>query len=220
MPSATVRDSVARPGSGHVVAPYVTAWSAEVDPPHELVEVPGRGIAYTDESVTDRDSRGVLWFRTPFRPGQGRPVFGKVHPLRQRRAMRRLLCQVCAGPADRTADGVLWLLKDHREDWPGWPQGMGVTEPPVCLPCVRLSVRVCPALRRGAVAVRARRFPVAGVRGGLYAGRRRPVPVGEATVDFNDPAIRWVRAASLLRKLGDCTLIDPDELFEDKSCRS
>lgn len=159
---------------GRIVAPYVTSWSAEIDPPVELVEVPGRGIGYADETVTDRDSRGVLWFRTTHAPGQGRPLFGRVHPLRQRRAMRRLLCQVCGGPADRTEDGVLWLGRDHRDDWPGWPNRIAETEPPICVPCVRLSLRLCPALRRGAVAFRARQYPIVGVRGGLYAGGRNP----------------------------------------------
>ena len=192
-----------------VVAPYVTAWSEEKDPPYVVVERPGGGgIAYLDETFTDRDRNGVLWFRTPFRPGQGRPEFGRVHPLRQRRTMLRLLCQVCAGPADRTDDGVLWLLQDNRDDWPSWPHGMGVTEPPICLPCVRTSVRMCPALRRGAAAVRARSFPVAGVHGTLYRGTR-PVAVGAASVPLDDPTIRWVRAVSLIRELSDCTIL-PD----------
>lgn len=45
--------------------------------------------------------------------------------------MQRLLCNVCAQPADRSDDGVLWLLRDFRDDWPNWPQGMGAVEPPV-----------------------------------------------------------------------------------------
>jgi hypothetical protein len=184
------------------------------------VEVRGGGIAYADETLADRDRRGVLWYRTPFRLGVGQPVFGKVHPLRQRRAMSRLLCQVCAGPADRTEDGVLFLLKDHRRDWPGWPNSMGVTEPPVCLPCVRLSARVCPALRKGAVMVRAGRYEVAGVHGGLYAGGRTPRLVGEATVSFDNPAVRWLRAVSLVRELWDCALVELDELPEVNPCRT
>lgn len=218
-PSTTFHEPVAHStGSARVVAPYITAWSAEVEPPVTVVEVPGRGIGYADETMADRDSHGVLWYRTPFRLGQGRPVFGKVHPLRQRQTMRRLRCQVCAGPADHTSDGVLWLLKDHRGDWPGWPNAMGVTEPPVCLSCVRVSVRLCPALRQGAVAVRARRFPLSGVHGGLYAGGHTPVLVGDATVSYDNPAVRWVRAVSLARELRDCTIIEPDELPEPSPC--
>lgn len=38
--------SVTLPAPGRrVVAPYITAWSEENDPPHRLVEVPGGGIA-------------------------------------------------------------------------------------------------------------------------------------------------------------------------------
>lgn len=95
-----------------IIAPYITSWSAEQDLPYRLVERPGLGIGYTDESFGDRDAHGVLWQRAAVRHGVGRPEFGKVHPLRQRRAMRQLLCQVCAGPADRNYDGVLWLLRD------------------------------------------------------------------------------------------------------------
>lgn len=189
------------------VAPYITSWSMEKDLPCALVERPGGGIAYRDETVTDRDRYGVLWLRTLFRPGQGRPEFGKVHPLRQRRAMQRLLCQVCAGPADQTDDGVLWLLQDHREDWPSWPDGMAMTEPPICVPCIQLSLRLCPALRRGAAVVRAGSFAVAGVHGLLYRGGPELAVTGEATVAFEDPAIQWVRAASLVRQLRNCAIL-------------
>jgi hypothetical protein len=193
-----------------LIAPYVTAWSAEQDPPHELIALPGVGIAYADETMADRDRNGVLWNRTPSRPGQGCPDFGRVHPHRQRRAMLRLLCQVCAGPADHTDKGVLWLLKDHRADWPDWPNRMGVTEPPICLPCVRTSIYRCPALRKGAVTVRARHYPIAGVHGALHTGPRLAT-TDVVTVPLVDPTIRWVRAVSLVRELNECTV---DALYE------
>jgi len=197
--------------------PYITQWSEEREPESPLIERPGRGIGYLDESLADRDDRGVLWYRTPSRPGNGQPLFAKVHPLRQRRAMRRLLCNVCAKPADRTEDGVLWLLRDYRDDWSGWPENMGAIEPPVCLPCVRLSSRMCPALRKGAVAVRVRQAPIAGVRGALYRSGFGPVPeaVDEVTVAYEDPRVPWVRAINLVRELHGCTLVEVDEL-----CRS
>lgn len=132
--------------------------------------------------------------------------------------MLRLLCQVCGNPADRDDDGVLWLARDWRGDWPGWPNGMGENEPPICVPCVRLSLRLCPALRRGAVAFRARRFPVAGVRGARYAAG--PRFVGDVTVTFDDPAIRWVRAANVVRKLDDCTILALDKISERTPCPS
>jgi len=167
------------------------------------------GIGYADEMLADRDQHGVLWQRRLSRPCLGRPVFGQVHPVRQRRTMQRLLCSICAGPPDITEAGVLWLIRDYRDDWPGWPDGMGVTEPPVCLSCARYSVRACPALRMGYVAVRAGQSTVAGVYGARYqAGHPHPVAVEHTTVAFDDPAIRWIQAAQLVREITQCTIID------------
>jgi hypothetical protein len=187
-----------------VHVPYITTWTAEEPLPATLIERPWSGIGYADETLGDRDENGVLWQRMPSCPGQGRPQFGKVHPLRQRRAMRRLLCGVCGGPPDRTELGVLWLLRDHRDDWPGWPEGMAATEPPVCLPCARLSVRVCPALRAGHVPVRVGHSTVAGVYGIRY---QLGQGVDDAIVTFDDPAIRWTRATQLVRELTDCGIV-------------
>ena len=161
------------------------------------------------------DARGVLWQRPAVRHGVGKPEFGKVHPLRQRRAMRQLLCHVCAEPADQNDDGVLWLLRDYRDDWPGWPEGMACTEPPVCVPCVAVSLRLCPALRRGAVAVRVREFEVAGVRGALYRkGMFGPVAVEDVNLAYNAPDTRWVVASALIRELRGCVLVLPAQLAE------
>ena len=92
------------------------------------------GIAFADETAADRDSDGILWTRITSQPGCGRPQFAVIHSLRQRRAMRRLLCQVCGQPADRNPEGVLWLLPDYYRRHDGlqgcrhrpfriWPQG-------------------------------------------------------------------------------------------------
>ncbi|MPZ79794.1 MAG: hypothetical protein GEV28_05090 [Actinophytocola sp.] len=172
------------------------------------------GIGYSDEVLGDRDSRGVLWHTHASFPGRGRPKFGEMHPQRQRRVMRKLLCQVCAGPADQSDEGVLWLLPDFRDDWPGWPTRMGLDEPPVCRPCLRLSVRVCPALRRGAVAIRARGYPLCGVYGAVYSrGPNSLVSRDVRTVAYEDPAIRWTRAGRLLRELLDCEIVPFDEVI-------
>ncbi|MET8763032.1 hypothetical protein [Lentzea sp. NPDC004782] len=198
-----------------VIAPYITTWSVEQELPSRLVERPGCGVGYADELLGDRDARGVLWQRPAVRHGVGKPEFGKVHPLRQRRAMRRLLCQVCAGPADQNDGGVLWLLRDHRGDWPEWPEGMACTEPPVCAPCVALSLRLCPALCCGAVAFRVRASEVAGVRGALYrSGRFGPVAVRDVNLAYDDQDIRWVVASALIRELRGCTFVPLAELTE------
>ncbi|WP_197288793.1 hypothetical protein [Nocardia sp. NRRL S-836] len=149
------------------------------------------------------------------RPGTGRPEFGRVHPLRQRRAMRRLLCQVCAAPADRDDSGVLWLLRDFRGDWARWPDGMGCVEPPVCAPCVPVSLRLCPALRRGAVAVRVQDCPIAGVRGVVYREDFSGlVAVEEAVLPYDDPDVRWLVASALVRELRGCTVLPLDAFAE------
>jgi hypothetical protein len=201
------------PEGRRVIAPYITTWSAEQEIPSRVVERPGFGVGYADELLGDRDARGVLWQRPAVRHGVGKPEFGKVHPLRQRQTMRRLLCQVCAEPAHRNDHGVLWLLPDHRSDWAGWPEGMACTEPPVCVPCVAVSLRLCPALRRGAAAVRVRQFEVVGVRGALY--RRSlfgPAAVEDVNLAYDDPDIRWVVASALIRELRGCTLVPLEEL--------
>lgn len=199
--------------SARTRVPYVATWSAEQDLPCRLVELPGCGVAYEDELLGDRDAHGVLWQRAAMRPGVGRPEFGKVHPLRQRRAMRRLLCQVCAEPADRNDSGVLWLMRDYRDDWLHWPEGMGAVEPPVCGPCVELSLKLCPALRRGAVAVRAAEFEIAGVRGALYRkGEVGRGPTGAVIVTYDDLEVRWIVASALVRELRSCTIVPFEEL--------
>lgn len=206
-------------GNGGVV-PYITVWSGEPTPDPQVIGRGRSGIGYSDETLVDRDDRDVLWTRRPSHPTYGRPQYRLVHPLRQRRAMRRLICQVCAQPADRNEHGVLWLLRDHREDWPNWPEGIANTYPPVCLPCARLSIRQCPALRDGHVAIRARRFPLSGVYGLRYVPARPfPVPVEDVVVGYDDPAVRWVLAAQLVRSLFDCTFVtlDPAEPLCDGS---
>ncbi|WP_229759270.1 hypothetical protein [Peterkaempfera bronchialis] len=160
--------------SGVLIAvPYIASWSGEKRCTGAVVEdrrSPGR-IAYRDERPDDRDEYGVLWARADSRPTRGRPQYGLVHPRRQRHAMRNLRCQVCDGPADTDERGTLWLLGDDRGDWPGWPEEMAATTPPLCLPCARLSVRLCPHLRGRHIAVRVRNPEIAGVYGALYLPR-------------------------------------------------
>jgi hypothetical protein len=116
--------------------------------------------------------------------------------------MRRLLCQVCGGPADRNDDGVLWVLKDDRDDWQGWPEGMAATHPPVCVGCARLSARACPHLRGGFVAVRVRDAGQCGAYGCLYLPGQ---PAREAILTSDDPRVRWLVATQLVRVLRGCS---------------
>lgn len=201
---------------GNSWMPYVSAWAGETIDPSvcRIVERPdGRGIGYADETIVDRDEYGVLWQRTINRIGVERPLFGKTHAARQRRAMCRLLCQVCAQPANRDRQGVLWLLNDHRDDWPGWPEDLCTAFPPMCSACVRVSVRLCPAMRFRPVAVRARQCPLTGVLGRRYRpGTFGPRTVGGGVVDYSDPGIAWVLAGQQIRTLHEVATVDLDSL--------
>lgn len=197
-------------GGGSVV-PYVGQWSGEESPPYRVIQHPNGRIGYSDEMLLDRDEWGVLWVRLAGRIGTGRPLFTKLHPRRQRRAMLRLLCQVCAQPADHSKIGTLWLLPAADAQ-----AGDLITiQPPVCLACARLSVRMCPALRTSHVALRAH-SRVAGVTGVVFRPEQ-PYPRLATTdyadlVPFHDPAIRWTLATQQARALFDTTTVDLDRL--------
>ncbi|GAA1301180.1 hypothetical protein [Saccharothrix xinjiangensis] len=70
-----------------LVVPYIAMWSEETSEDPRLVELPhGAGIAYADEILADRDSRGAPWLipdRTRHWPGwpEGMPV--AKPPIRQ-----------------------------------------------------------------------------------------------------------------------------------------
>ncbi len=123
--------------------------------------------------------------------------------------MRNLLCQVCGTTADTNDEGTLWLLQDHRTDWPDWPNRMGCTEPPVCAGCATLSIRSCPALRKTHALVRVGHAPLAGVHGTLWV--RSPIGALKSShsvlVRFDDPLLPWVLASHLVRELQQTTLL-------------
>src|SRR5262245_58187522 len=94
-------DALVRAG----LVPYISSWSSERPTRARLIAGDRSGIGYQRERPGDRDARGVLWTRYVRAPGEGLPQLSKVHPYRQRRAMRQLLCQVCGGPADQNEQG-------------------------------------------------------------------------------------------------------------------
>jgi hypothetical protein len=197
-------------GSESYTVPYITQWSAE----HVLrapVMQKRTGIGYADERPSDRDSHGVLWTRVSSLLGQGRPEFGRVHARRQRRAMTKLLCQVCGRRADRNADGVLWLVGEDPHQPGSWPVPLLTAHPPVCAGCAVRAVRACPHLRRQHAVLRVRAFDLAGVRGALYVpGFPAPVAVAAAGVAFDDPRISWVKAGQLIVSLRDFSISEID----------
>ncbi|WP_175607687.1 hypothetical protein [Peterkaempfera bronchialis] len=189
---------------------YITRWSGEREAPMPMVwRRRGRGIGYADERLYDRDEHGVLWTRTRSEPGKGQPEFGKVHALRHRMAMGGLLCQICAGPADCNAEGVLWLIDADSDDPSLWRGDERTAHPPVCMPCARRSTEACPHLRRAYTAVRVSTFTLWGVRGLLHRpGPTVPEPVDIALLRFGDPRLPWLRASQLVMHLREFTVID------------
>ena len=150
------------------LVPYIASWSGE-RPTQAPPIARGTGIAYKRERPGDRDAHGVLWKRHTRAPGSGTPQYDKVHPYRQRQAMRHLLCQVCGGPADQDERGILWLLGQAEKPWSGAEM---TAQPPVCLRCAGPASRARPHLRRHTLALRVRHAPIIGVRGLLYQHRR------------------------------------------------
>lgn len=174
------------------------------------------GIAYERERPGDRDANGVLWMRHTRAPGVGTPEYRWVHPHRQRRAMRHLLCQVCGAPADRDERGILWLLAQAEKPWSGAEM---TAQPPVCLRCAVPAGRACPHLRRHTLALRVRHAPIVGARGVLYQPwRDRLVRIGPADLSYRDPRIRWLHAYQLFRELHDGTIVDLDQETTNAKC--
>ncbi|MGA5489545.1 hypothetical protein ACPCK1_17535 [Streptomyces pseudogriseolus] len=193
------------------VVPFIAAWSGEQQLDRTVVYSGHGGIAYADETPEDRDQYGVLWNGRAMARGTGRPLYGNVHPMRQRMAMQHLLCQVCGDPAGRDRLGVLWLIEDNRHDWKGWPNDLLTTHPPVCLPCAGKAVEMCPHLVDSYVAVRVRESDVCAVYGRMWSSSAlgRPVKAGNAdVVAFGTLAARWVLAGQLVRSLNGCTFVD------------
>jgi hypothetical protein len=121
--------------------------------------------------------------------------------------MTGLLCQVCGKRADRNSDGVLWLVCEDPQRRETWPDRLTVGDPPVCARCAATAVRLCPRLRSHYTALRVSSHHVVGVWGAIYLpSRAQPVTVNG--VAFDDPLIRWVKAANLIVHLRDFTITD------------
>ncbi|MCP3822174.1 hypothetical protein NLX86_30010 [Streptomyces sp. A3M-1-3] len=199
----------------------MAAWTGETTLSTPLIVRPGErgGIAYTDELPTDRGENDALLHRgrSTVRHGKrGRPLFAVVHPNRQRRAMRKLLCHVCGESADRNELGVLWLLDNVPANCPqGWPQEEITAHPPLCLGCAAKAVEQCPELEKGFTAVRVRDPQPYGYRGQLYtrdlSRLRSPIPVVAKETEnlaFDDPLLPWLLATQSTVCLVGCTTVD------------
>ncbi|MEU3355286.1 hypothetical protein [Streptomyces sp. NPDC037389] len=213
----------ALPASTHMLSrrpvsvPYITAWSGETRRTEAIVpNRMGTGITFLDgETVQDRDERGALWASRGLAPGRGEPLFGHVHSQRQRRCMRRRLCQVCGGPADHTNDGTLWLLDTAGVEGP-FPLDVERTmQPPVCRRCALTAPSLCPALRRSHALVRVRKHTIVGVYGHQYRycrTARQVVSDGEEYVYYGAPALRWTLAGQLFIHMTGISRVPDEEI--------
>ncbi|WP_327357731.1 hypothetical protein [Streptomyces sp. NBC_01304] len=201
----------------------MAAWSGEapIEGPVALrAPAQGGGIQYEDELPSDRGMHGELLHRgrRPAPQGKrGKPQYGKTNLNRQRRAMRKLLCHIGGGPADRNELGVLWLLDNTVANCEeGWPENEITVHPPVCLPCAAKAVDECPELEKnGVTAVRVRDPRSYGVHGSLYAlddtAPWSPFPIeleSTLTVAYDDPRLKWMQVGQSALYLVGCTVVD------------
>jgi hypothetical protein len=143
-------------------------------------------------------------------PG-GRVLYDCMNTYRQRKCMEKMLCQVCAGPADRNEQG--WLFIDwRREDSPPtWPERSVTSMPPLCAEHARVSARQCPFLRRADHAVlRVRKPQLYGVSGAVYTLTADGWHASENDYlsAYSKPRIPGMLASRLHRELRRVTVVD------------
>ncbi|MGW8954746.1 hypothetical protein [Streptomyces sp. NPDC055709] len=198
--------------------PYITAWSAEAVSQPSIIRLIGRGgwgIGYVEEEPTTDRRHEALWVRTALAPGRGRPDFARVNSLRQKRAMRFGLCQVCGREAARADERTLHLVGSDvpiREE-------ETTTAPPVHPACALESIENCPYLRRKYAAALVEYTPLWGVAGIVYDPETLAplVSPGARPDDFThvhvaDPRIRWTLANFTVISLHGVTPVFMDDL--------
>lgn len=148
------------------LVPWVALWSAEQASLRPM-QHGGRRLLGTGVQAY-----GVTWLDYPNLQGQGQPLFGQVHTLRQFRAMRGPRCQVCGALFPR-GEPVPWVLVGdvaRNADGVVWTQ-----TPPVCRDCLVVARRHCPHLSAHPEleAVLVRRFEPVAVNGDVWPTRDR-----------------------------------------------
>ncbi|MEU8619963.1 hypothetical protein [Streptomyces sp. NPDC048623] len=134
--------------------------------------------------------------------------------------MDNLLCQVCAKPAERE-DGTLFIEWQHPEAPPLRLNRIRTCQPPLCPPCVRLSLQHCPHVRNEptAVVLCARSSVVSGVSGTVYSLDplfTKWIPSDrDVYSSYTKPRYPGMLAQRLYRKLRGVTVRDPNSLSAD-----
>jgi hypothetical protein len=110
--------------------PRIVAWSSE------------RWAAIRHDPLVDRPA-----VFTDGREGRGRPVFGVMNEVRQRRAVMARLCGVCFA---ELGDGGWWLPNYPKlllgTATVGGDEYPMTTEPPCCEPCATWAITGCPGI--------------------------------------------------------------------------
>ncbi|MFD8430391.1 hypothetical protein [Streptomyces coelicoflavus] len=178
-------------------------------------------LVYQEEAPADRGPRGELWARcsqllnAAGKP-TGKPQWRMVNPIRQREAMERLRCQVDFCPAE-TDRGYVFLAGDVEDVSHRAGEPVRTAQPPVCLKHLRPAIELCPHLRKGHIAFRARASSLWGVIGTRYrltATGLAPLPVDDddAPVAYGHSQLGWFLASQLVRELRDYEVVNLDDL--------
>ncbi|MHB9862005.1 hypothetical protein [Streptomyces sp. YIM S03343] len=199
--------------------PYITAWTAEEvrqSAVIRIVGIGGEGIGYKDEDPVADRRHEALWVRSALAQGRGKPDFHRVNSLRQKRAVRYELCQVCGETVvGSQADGpALYLLGGDTPI----AEGETTTAPPVHPLCAVEAIENCPHLRHHAAAL-VSYSPLWGVAGVVYdpvtlaplpsRGRR---PNDLTHVYVGDKRIRWTVANFTVVSLHGVAAVSTNEL--------
>ena len=108
-----------------ISVPWNAAWTAEDR--HEV-----RPCKY---------AAGHLAIWAPYKPGEGKPMFAKPHPVRQRKSIAEMRCSVCGEVTPE--NDRWWFGRGHWQD--GWWM---TTESPVHRSCADHAKKACPVLRK------------------------------------------------------------------------
>lgn len=118
---------------GDTPVPYTASWSAE-------------------ESFTVKPCRyagGRRAICQAIAPGQGKPLFGKPHSIRQRQVITDNLCDICGKPLkNRTKVSLSHAGFRSNAFLDGKGSGILQVEPMLHRECAAVAVEFCPSLRR------------------------------------------------------------------------
>lgn len=118
---------------GNSPVPFTVSWSAE--------------DRFTVEPCRFADGRMAICQSVA--PGQGKPIFGKPHSIRQRQAIAQNLCDICGKPLkNRTRVSLSHARLRGNAMIDGKGTGILQVEPLLHRECAATAMRFCPSLRR------------------------------------------------------------------------